>query len=201
MTLLDEDVRARIRAEEAFRAEVKKQFSKPKPPAWWTFVNSAFGLWLLGSVTLTGTTTLATWLYQRYALERQEASARADMKAKLFEELANRLRISAYSLQIYEYAHRGLDRTRPIPELDQIVLGTMNGAREALHPEFSGVPAATLFYRFQKFAEKADRPFENAQYNWGYLEPKLRMDQSSFSELEPRLAAIANKLYSSSSAK
>ena len=171
--LLSEDEKARIRAEEAFRAELRQQFSQPKASGLWTFLNSAFGLWLLGSVTLGG----ITFLYQSFVSSKQEAAAHTEMMAKVFEELEMHLESAHYSLKIDAAANPTSDKTKPSPSLDELVL------------------AATLFYRLVQLTDPPNLHLGNAWYNWKYLEPKLVQGQCSSEEIDRRLGDISKQMH------
>ncbi len=186
--LLTEDDRNRIRAEEIFRAELREEFAKPKPSRWWTFLNSSFGLWFLGSVTLAG----ITWLYNNAVSARHASTELAEVKTALGEELEMRLAMASYSIQID--ASAGRDSKLSLKELNELVLNEVNGSREVLHPEFRGVPANALFWRLIHLSGKPKGYVNGGENNWQYLEPKLRMGDSSAQEIKRRLEDISKGL-------
>ncbi|HVF66970.1 MAG TPA: hypothetical protein VM914_04880 [Pyrinomonadaceae bacterium] len=199
--IITEDEKARIRAEEEFRAELKREFAeKQKPNRLWTFVNSTFGLWLLGSVTLTG----ITFLYQSHESSYKTAAERAEVRRKVRQELATRFNVAEYYLIFYE-------SERPAT-LEQInfVLRAANGEDSVSFVEFRGVSANTLFAQLIQVDESGagarlseqDKGLLPARENWTYLEPKLRVfagqSQSgarfTTSDLRVRLGQIVEKL-------
>jgi hypothetical protein len=187
-SLLTEDDRERIRADEAFRAELREEFAKPKQSRWWMFLNSPFGLWFLGSVTLAS----ITGVYNSIASARQANAERAAAKIALLEELEMRFTMAHYAIQI-----DASDKTNPKlsqKELDELVLNEVNGQREILHPEFHGVPASTLFSRLIRLSNKPKGYVNLGEYNWRYFEPKLRMAGSSAQEVKNRLDAISTAI-------
>jgi len=83
--MLSDDEKSRVRAEEEFRAEIRKELEARKGPPGlgtrvWTFLNSQFGGWLLGTVVIgsagIGFTTYVNWR-NADAINRQEIRARA----------------------------------------------------------------------------------------------------------------------------
>lgn len=96
--MLTDDDRQRIRAEEAFRQEVRKELVVPAakepskaPMTIWQrfmgFANTSFGIWLLSTVAIGGVSTGYQLLTHHFEMVRQD-EARA---ARLNSEISNRL--------------------------------------------------------------------------------------------------------------
>ena len=101
--MLTEEEMARIRAEEVFRLEVRRtlEAAKPQPSRrqrLWLWLNSAFGLWLLSSVVLTGLTTA----YTRYQNQREQQVKKEDAEKRLNTEISGRMFEALKGLATYQ---------------------------------------------------------------------------------------------------
>jgi hypothetical protein len=164
MTLSD-DEKAHIRAEEEFRANLRSEFAEAKPNRAWKFLNSAFGLWLLGSVSL----AVVTFSYQKLELSYKAAVERDEMRNKVREELRTRFEVAAYYLQLdtAQPCIKNPDQP-PTPELVNLILREASGEDGGPYEEFRKVSATALFSRL------AEQQPTIARTHWIYLEPKLR---------------------------
>jgi hypothetical protein len=208
MTLTD-DEKAHLRAEEEFRAEMRREFAERKPSRWWTFLNSAFGLWLLGSISLGG----LTFLYQRLDSSYKATTQRAEIQRKVREELRTRFAVAGY----YEVADRSNScnaeseqKQTPTPELARFILSAANGEDSGAYEEFRRVSATEMFSKLFQLDQPSDyqslpereKALYIARYNWIFLEPLLRLRVSQpdldvhlpCSALSNRLKAITEKL-------
>ena len=90
--MLTEEERQRIRLEEQYRLEIRRQIEqeKPKSSRLWTFLNSTFGLWLLSAVVITWASTLYTQSLNR-RIEAQKAQDTAKAEATKNKDLVERL--------------------------------------------------------------------------------------------------------------
>lgn len=105
-TILSDDERAKIRAEETFRHEVRKGLEETGS-RWWAFLNSAFGLWLLGSVSV----GVITWSFGAiHDRQREETESRA-LSRRLRTEIAARIDAATYVFRSSEFHE-------PRPEVD-----------------------------------------------------------------------------------
>jgi hypothetical protein len=178
--ILTDDEKARISAEEEFRAELRRQFAEPKQSRWWTFLNSAFGLWLLGSVSL----AVITFLYQKLDSSYKANTERAEIRRKVKQELEMRFSVAGYYLL--------LDKTQsctkeseqpPSPELTGLILRAVNGEDGVTYEEFRRISALALFSQLFQLDEPSayvnlpeqEKLLFIAKQNWMYLEPKLRI--------------------------
>jgi hypothetical protein len=90
--MLTEEERQRIRLEEQYRLEIRKQIEqeKPKSSRLWTFLNSTFGLWLLSAVVITWAGTLYTQSVSR-RIEAQKVQDTAKAEIAKNKDLVERL--------------------------------------------------------------------------------------------------------------
>lgn len=90
--MLTEEERARIRAEEVFRLETRRELeaSKPRPSyreQLWALLNSSFALWFLSSVVLASLGSA----YARYQTGQLEQARKVEIKRRLDTEISNRI--------------------------------------------------------------------------------------------------------------
>ncbi|MGH8427839.1 MAG: hypothetical protein ACRES7_07650 [Gammaproteobacteria bacterium] len=101
--MLTEEEKTRIRAEEVFRLEVRGELEAKKPHpslpqrlgAW---LNSAFALWLLSSILLTGLTAA----YTAYQNHHAEQLRRAETEQRLDTEISGRMSDALAALQDFK---------------------------------------------------------------------------------------------------
>ena len=101
--MLTEEEKARIRAEEVFRLEVRRTLDAAKPQlsprqSLWLWLNSAFGLWLLFSVVLAGLTTT----YTRYQNQRAQHVKKEEAEKRLNTEISGRMFEALKGLTSYQ---------------------------------------------------------------------------------------------------
>ena len=187
---LSEDDMTRIRAEEIYRAEVRETFSTAKQSRIWKFVNSSFGLWLLGSVTLTG----VTWLLQQWIADRQQTQQTVELREKLREELIYRVRMTATSISVYEQKGNQIPRVDPDAELNKLVLNAMNGHSFIGYSEFRETPASVLLSRLVKLPNPEGYKVRNSMSAWSNVEVQLVQGFVKSAEIRPYLNTIYSNL-------
>lgn len=89
--ILSDDEKNRIRAEEIFRQEVRKEL-EPTPPPTRTarileFLNSPLGLWMLSSIVISG----LGFLYANFSAQQAKVEANRTIERRLNIEIARRL--------------------------------------------------------------------------------------------------------------
>jgi hypothetical protein len=89
---MDKETRRRMREEEIFRQEVRKELeaedaNKSKPKAVWKALNSSFAIWFLTTVVI----GLITWSYAAYSDYRQAATRKDEGIQRLDTEIAGRV--------------------------------------------------------------------------------------------------------------
>jgi len=110
---MTEEEKKRIREEEIFRREVRRQLNPDKRPSpvrkrIWNIVNSAFVLWLLSSVVV----GLFGWGYSKYQDNAKEQARRKEIKRKLMTEIINRAIESTLTVQAIRQT---IDQGNPDP--------------------------------------------------------------------------------------
>jgi hypothetical protein len=136
--MLTDDDKQRIRDEEAFRHEVRRQLEAASPPRsrkerLWGILNSAFVMWVFSSVVL----GVFGWGYANY----QAYVHRQELKRRLHTELASR---AIEALLALEAVRAQLSKSPPSPEkIYDIVRDQLDGidtTRDArmlsTHPDY-----------------------------------------------------------------
>lgn len=182
---LDQNRKARIFAEEAYRSEVRKQLDAEKADKadkadkdgnLKKFLNSAFGLWLLSAIFISG----AGAMYQNYQKRADEAKVEAQQKVA--EASANRLAIERLDIEISFRVSQALLRLSTIseqvaaqmrdrPEAEQkleeanFTFGTIQrlasatkSDKETLYPEHVSYSVPTLLTELRRRVPESDRP-------------------------------------------
>jgi hypothetical protein len=133
--LLSDDERAKIRAEEILRREVRESL-EGAGSRWWSFLNSAFGLWLLGSVSV----GVITWSFGAIRDRQREETESRVLSRRLRTEIAARVDAATYVFRSSEFHE-------PRPEVDDYgeAANVLNGqAGNATYPEFTGRKLSSL---------------------------------------------------------
>ena len=134
-TLSDEE-RARIRAEETFRYEVRESLAEQGGSRWWAFLNSAFGLWLLGSVSV----GVITWSFGAIRDRQTERAASRTLSRHLLTEIAARVDAATYVFRASEFHEPRKDVDDYADAAD--ILGGQGG--HATYAEFAGRKLSSL---------------------------------------------------------
>lgn len=138
--MLPEDERERIRLEEEYRHDVRRQMdgSRSRRSALWTLLNSSFALWLFSAVFLTGAGALYTRKQQAHAdnARRQEAIERLDLEiAYRFDRILSNL----YELVTPDTSHV-LAEGRSPADVERVLTALRRrhpSDMESLYPEFA----------------------------------------------------------------
>jgi hypothetical protein len=99
ISMLTEDQKRRIREEETFRQEVRRQLDAEKPSPstrekTWGLINRPFTLWLLSTVVV----GLLGWAYSNIQEHNKEQAHKKEIKRKVVNELSNRAIGSQFAL-------------------------------------------------------------------------------------------------------
>lgn len=94
------DDKERIRAEEIYRDEVRKELeaqkqSSSKKKTIWEILNSSFALWFLSSVVVASITALYTW----YTENEKEEAKKSEIQRHLDVEISNRMALASSALR------------------------------------------------------------------------------------------------------
>src|SRR4051794_11274910 len=151
MDELHESTKRVIKAEELYRFQVKqeleKNFAKKNDPSLFTVLNSAFTLWLLSAVFITGAGSIYThWRMsqdqaQREQVRRQsEAAEKRQRIGRLRLEVGNRF---SQALRLLADAERHKQHSRTT--ITEIVQELKSGKSfYSLYPEFSNQNTLTV---------------------------------------------------------
>lgn len=128
--MLDEKERARIREEEIFRSEVRKElspkaFSPSRRERIWAFLNSTFGFWLLSSIVVGA----LTWGVTTYLERREIRKTTQERIRRLDLEISNRLDLVQLQARAVTDEKFALDMGRR--------LVNPPGPNNAIQPEFA----------------------------------------------------------------
>ena len=168
--------RDRILLEERYRQEVKEKLTESKSDGpVKRFLNSAFGLWLLSAIFVSGAGTL----YQNW--QKQIDENKAMFQKKLDEASANREAISKLDVEISYRLSTGLLELGSVEDRIRIqysaktdeekklmaaqatfgILRSLNSkeraTRDGLYPEFGTYTLATLFAELRRRLPESDR--------------------------------------------
>jgi len=133
--ILSSEERARIRAEEMLRREIRDSF-ETKQNRWWVFLNSAFGLWLLGSATVGA----LTWSFGAIRDRQRERAESRVLTRRLQTEIAARVDAATYVFRATEF-HDPRPEVDDYGEASNILTGQ---AGNAAYPEFTGRKLSSL---------------------------------------------------------
>lgn len=177
MTLghISEEDKARIRSEEFFRSELRKELVPPPTAAArrstretvWTFLNSSFGLWFLSAVLVSGLGALYTNHQNRLQDEtkqREAAATEAERQKELYERLTLEIsfRLSAALSRLNEADKRLGDSVKADSEgairraLAPLALPASD-TLPPLFPEFTSYSGLALIAELRRHAEEGER--------------------------------------------
>jgi hypothetical protein len=148
--MLDDETKNRIRAEEIYREEVRKDLSYPKSvrKQIWSLLNSPFGLWFLSSVVLAGLLFAINSLQQS---EKERSEVRQTINS-LALELQERFSVSATAIE------KGSSNNSY-----SVAIGRLNQATE-IFPKFRNRSFASLLQELALVVVKSKKaPVEAAR--------------------------------------
>jgi hypothetical protein len=164
--MLLEEEKNRIRAEEIFRYEVRREIEARRPKdsrrkRLWSLVNSTFGVWLLSSVVLGGLTFAYTIYQQQSAEKMRMAQAERRLKQEISGRVAN-----------------GLDTMRQNSK--RIERGEQGRTMEAVYNEAisfldNRVTSDSYTYDFSTYPEYKERKFQSLMVELGALAGPSRL--------------------------
>jgi hypothetical protein len=162
--MLTDKEQQRIRSEETFRHEVRRQLKKPEsqtlPSKLKRFFNSPLGLWVLSSLVLTGLTTG----YARLQAHFQARSAQEQQRRLAIEHLVAQLTVRIqYSLTLF---HGGIKFPFTPPDVSPDLKRPMycaaldaaldDSAETRLFPEFKEVSTYSLLLELEQLNPSLD---------------------------------------------
>lgn len=176
---IDQNTTARIFAEESYRSEVRKQLDADKTEKDGRvrkFLNSAFGLWLLSAIFVSGAGTI----YQSW--QKRADEDKVATQQKVVEAAANRLAVERLDIEISFRISQALLRLSTIseqvkaqmqdkPEAEQRLqeanftfdtiqrlASATKSDRETLYPEHVSYSVPTLLTELRRRVPESDRP-------------------------------------------
>jgi len=170
--MLPESDKEKIRLEEQYRLEVRKQLEdKPKRTSRiWTFLNSTFGLWLLSALLITWAGTLYTQSQNRHTetLKKQEVErAEAQKEAELIERLDLEIgyRFSRFQTELAYLVQPDWSHIRFLPgkgqkdvrEIVDSLSQPPKGKRPSLYEEFSNTSTLALIAELRRHVPLGER--------------------------------------------
>ncbi len=160
--MLSEEEKSRIRSEEIFRAEVRRELEAKAPPARpnriWTLLNSSFALWFLSSVVLAGLTTAVT----SYQAKRSEHQRKAEIERRLDTEISSRIGLALRVVRL-EQAKIALGDAPPPGFPDGTALAYLDNSfgsdpREfSVYPEYKTRTFRSLVFELTSVADPSAR--------------------------------------------
>lgn len=161
--MLEEQEKNRIRLEETYRAEVRAELERTKSVNSknhaWTFLNSAFGLWLLSAVLISGAGALIT----RYQAHQTETKRNTERVERLDIEISYRL--SQVLIRLYDVTDKSKDpKLGPnhTPEDVTRVLALLTEPRADKYPplysEFASIGLPGLMAELRRNLPESERP-------------------------------------------
>ena len=157
----------------------------------WTFLNSPFGIWLLGSIVL----ALVTWGFGYFSSLWNQRAERKVAVSKRYSELSLRFQVAFYeaSVRVPPEARSKLT-TADYVRLIEVVLGHANGQRSIAFPEFRNVPATALLSQLQYY-EPGEPSIQSMITSWAHYEVRLRafVDQAIHSP--PKLTYDSGEVF------
>ncbi len=166
-TMLTEEERIRIRAEEVFRLEIRRELEARKPhpsrrEQLWLLLNSSFALWFLSSVVLTG-------LGAAFASHRTRQIAQArrvEIKRRLDTEISNRIaealtgsRTNAGRIeQGQPYSPRDI-YTDTVGYLDNFFITNPSNPRDfSIYPDYRNRGFRSLIFELSTVVDSSELP-------------------------------------------
>jgi hypothetical protein len=165
--MLSDEERIRIRAEEIFRFEIRRELdaTRPRPPLrerLWSLANSSFALWFLSSVVLAGLTAGFTY----YQSRRGEQIRKAEIERRLDNEISSRvssalagLRIDSARIEQGESYPPGSIYSNTQSYLDNFFVTDPSNRRDfSVYPEYQKRTFPSLIFELRTVVDSSLRP-------------------------------------------
>jgi len=165
-SMLTEEEKSRVRAEEIFRAEILRDLQANKPRSnhqrLWTLLNSSFALWFLSSVVLAGLTTAVTY----YQAKRGEHLRKAELERRLDTEISGRIALARRGAHLDEkriaqgadYSTQAVYNTAQFYLDNSFITGSSHLYDFSLYPEYQTRTFRSLVFELRSVVDSADRP-------------------------------------------
>jgi hypothetical protein len=165
--MLTEEESTRIRAEEIFRLEVRRELAASKPgrsvrDSFWSLLNSSFILWFLSSVVLASVTTAFTY----YQSSRGEQIRKAELEGRLDTEISNRISLALAGLRTDQ---KSIEHGKSYPAnliyrntqsyLDNFFITDPSNRRDfSIYPEYRQRTFRSLIFELRTVVDSSMRP-------------------------------------------
>lgn len=165
--MLNEEEKARIRAEEIFRSEIRRELETHMPPPsrrerLWLLLNSSFALWFLSSIVLAGLTTGFAY----YESWRRGQERKVEIERRLDTEISSRIESALYGLRADKvridqgevYAPRWI-YSNTQSYLDNFFVADPSNPRDfSIYPEYQKRNFRALIYELRSSVDPSLRP-------------------------------------------
>jgi hypothetical protein len=169
--MFDDAEKEKIRAEEIFRQEVRKELEaqKQQPRGWkwlWSLANTSFSIWFLSTIVV----GFVTWSYSSVQERARSNASKAETVQKLDTELAGRVQGALATMQALQrrLEAKAYFETRSATFGEAVdALGRAN----SIYPEYRERSFGSLVLELQRLLPASDQP-------------PLRMAQAGYRELK-----------------
>jgi hypothetical protein len=176
--MLLEEEKNRIRAEEVFRQEVRREIEAGMPERskgnrFWSVLNSSFALWFLSSVVIAGLTAAVT----TYQKSQSEHMQKADIQRHLNTEIGTRiaeglvaLRLDIKRIESGKVFFPSAVYTEAISYLDNRVTDGRKLLDFSTYPEYRLRSFRSLIFELSAVVEQSELPgLRQAEVTYGKL--------------------------------
>ena len=195
--MLKQDEQTRIRDEELFRQEVRRELeaSKPKKSAgaqFWSLLNSSFALWFLSSVILTGLTSYWSWHRQ----QNDEKMKKLSIQKRLNTEVSFRIEEGLMALRLDKERSIVYKPSSIYTEAKNYLDNKVTGYSVSIYPEYPNRSFRSLLFELHEVVETSQLPeLKQATLMYKRLEDLcdrnyVKIDSSKLSDKIKELNAI-----------
>jgi hypothetical protein len=165
--MLNNEERQRLRAEEIFRQEVRRDIEarsqdRSRRAKFWHALNTPFVLWVLSSIVIGS----FGWAFSTFQASRDEKARSLELVRKLDTEIANRIQDALTSLaalgEQIKASHLIFDDhfmlAIPLAVLDRRPKSDLSDIGAAIYPEFRERTFPSLVAELQRLISSSERP-------------------------------------------
>lgn len=157
----------RIQLEESYRTELKQLLNPKEQKSFWnkisSFLNSAFGLWLLSAIFISG----GVKLYEDYKAKQTDITKQNESISRLDNEIG--YRYSRFLVRLFELTDKNpvsvsLSKKFKSSDVKKLALSlnsTKNSAEDFLYSEYSNYSLLTLIAEEKRILEKSKTGYED----------------------------------------
>lgn len=176
--MLLEENKTRIRAEEIFRQEVRREIESRKTEhsrgkQFWSLLNSSFALWFLSSVVLASLTAAITMHQRSHADQMQKAEVQRRLNTEIGSRVAEglvALRLDLKRIESGKKYFAGSIYTEAASYLDNRVTDGQKSLDVSIYPEYQKRGFRSLIFELGGVVEQSAFPMlRDAQANYKRL--------------------------------